>query len=815
MTQESALDRLNLQQVLLDRAQSGLSYVDPGLRLRYATPAFDRWFGRAAGSMVGMSLGDAMGAALFAQCEPYLQAALAGAPQSFQLDVPGPDGKMRPSVVHCTPHWRDGVVVGLVVELVDVSPSSAAQPAPHRSAATDRARSQAEELAQVERAARLSDARLRSIFESALDGILTVDEQQVIVQANPAAARMFGCRADAMVGMPIEHFIPPQYRAHHRAEVQAFGASPVHARHMGAARRVMALRADGTEFPIEASISHTRVDGRQAYTVIHRDDTERVRQENALRQGEAKLRAALDSMTDAVFISDTKGRLLELNEGFVRFHRFADLASCRRTLAEYPDLLEVFTSDGRPAPLEQWAIPRALRGEMCANVEYRLRRRDTGQAWIGSYSFGPIRDADGAIVGSVVVGRDITEIKAAQLDLQASHAALQRMIAAQDQVQDEERARIARELHDDLQQTLAAIRIDLGELQLRPAELTADQRALVAELDGLAAQAIASLRRVVDDLRPMMLEDRGLAQALQLLGERFERHNGVACSVDADESLDDALQSQPVLAGCLLRVAQEALNNVAKHSKASKVKVDLARVGDSQVTLSVLDDGLGIQARDRRKTESFGIEGMRERVRARGGRLRVDRGPDGGTLVEAMVSLSEAPAAGAGPDSPADLPQRAIAVDCAAPPVATEPDGLEQAPLLRLLNHTARQAVQVVIDGIAGSTAVLDRKGIVEAVNLAWIAFAAGSGHPDVATLGPGVDYLEVCRRAARADPSVLPTLEGLSQVIEGRALRYECEYRCDSPAQRRWFRMEALRMANGNVLVTHHLAHGKDRTPD
>ena len=108
------------------------------------------------------------------------------------------------------------------------------------------------------------------------------------------------------------------------------------------------------------------------------------------------------SMTDAVFISDAEGRFIDFNDAFATFHRFKSKDECAKTFAEYPDVLDVFMANGELAPLDQWAVPRALRGETVTNAEYTLRRKDTGETWVGNYSFGPIRDKDGKIVGSVV-----------------------------------------------------------------------------------------------------------------------------------------------------------------------------------------------------------------------------------------------------------------------------------------------------------------------------------------------------------------------------------------------------------------------------
>ncbi|GEM_PF-439762 len=135
--------------------------------------------------------------------------------------------------------------------------------------------------------------------------------------------------------------------------------------------------------------------------------------QESLRASNATLDAALNNMSDAVFISDAQGRFIHFNHAFVTYHRFANKDECLKTMAEYPGLFEVSFPDGTPAPLDKWAVQRALHGETIANAEYWIHRKDTGATWLGSYSFSPIRDVEGAIAGSVVVCRDITASKKA------------------------------------------------------------------------------------------------------------------------------------------------------------------------------------------------------------------------------------------------------------------------------------------------------------------------------------------------------------------------------------------------------------------
>ena len=647
---------------------------------------------------------------------------------------------------------------------------------------------------QAEVALRRNKARLRGIFDSATDAILTADETQTIVTANPAAGKMFGCAPDDMIGAPLERFMPERFREGHRHDVHEFGESEVNARHMGRTRDVMGLRSDGEEFPIDVSISHLKLDGRPTYTAILRDVTERRRIEAELREREATLGAALSSMSDAVFISDVHGRFVSINHAFASFHRFANISECRQTLAEYPDILEVFMANGEPAPLDQWAVSRALRGETANNVEYRLRRKDTGESWIGSYNFAPIRSTDGAIVGSVVTGRDITEQKRARVELESSRSDLRRLIAAQDKVQDEERKRIARELHDDLQQTLAGIRIDLGHIKQRLPVDPMSVLPLVSEVDRLAQAAVLATRRIVNDLRPQMLDDLGLVPALEVMCAHFMDRTGIACHLDAPDDIGDALTESPTIATGLYRIAQEALNNVFKHAHATNVGVRLDLAGDGLIRLRVIDNGKGIRKRDKRNPESFGLLGMAERARSIGGQLRIEGSTDTGTVIEVLVPGISSPAA-------ADL----------IPGHFAPTDGLSRVDGLSLTADEAPRhkdelghPLQNVIDALVGNVCVLDQAGTIVLVNRAWREFAERNGDAGMRSSGPGINYLDVCRRSIASDPSALPISLGLRDVLAGRCAVLTKEYPCDMPDGRHWFRMHAAAVTGDIAIVTH-----------
>jgi len=273
-----------------------------------------------------------------------------------------------------------------------------------------------------------SEARFRALFEQAGVGVVEIDGTTGrFIRANGRFCELVGYSEDELLAMAFGDVTHPddlelnlsQVKAVVQGELSMFTVEKRFLRKDGAAVWA-ALTARPLRIPFET---------RQHLVSVIEDISARKQAEEQLRENRAYLDAALASMTDAVFISDMAGQFIEFNEAFATFHRFAGKAECARKLADYPNIIDVFMADGEPAPLDMWAVPRALRGETATNAEYGLRRKDTGESWVGSYSFSPIRDPHGKIVGSVVVGRDITERKRAEDELKRNQARLAAVFA--------------------------------------------------------------------------------------------------------------------------------------------------------------------------------------------------------------------------------------------------------------------------------------------------------------------------------------------------------------------------------------------------
>lgn len=252
-------------------------------------------------------------------------------------------------------------------------------------------------------------------------------------------------------------------------------------------------------------------------------------------------------------------------------------------------------------------------------------------------------------------------------------------------VSEEEKARLARELHDEMGANLTAIGLHLSSVGEQLKKTHPELAATLARARATLVETVQLKRRIVEDLRPSLLDNMGLAAALQSYCEDYARVTGIDCEALVEGEVDDA---GPMQAIALFRIAQEALNNVAKYAKARHAIVHLAREGEALV-LEVSDDGVGIPPDAMRRPKSHGLLGMRERALLLGGTLRVERGVNGlGTSVHAWVPVAAPGVDVAGSASGGAFAVPALALDHAAPTRETAQGG-NAAPVMRVQHPSA------------------------------------------------------------------------------------------------------------------------------
>lgn len=475
------------------------------------------------------------------------------------------------------------------------------------------------------------EARAGSLLESAMDAIITVDARQRIVQYNTAAEKAFHWPREAVLGQPLERLIPERFHGDHRAHVEHFGQTSVTSRRMGDRTVVTGVRANGEEFPVEASISQHGEGDQKLFTVILRDVTERIRAEQEQARSEARMRGILDSAMDAIVTVNE-------NQHIVLFNAAAEAVfGCPR-------------DEAIGAPLT-WFIPERFRA---AHREHLTHFGETGtssrrmgaaqRAVTGQRRNGeefPIEASisqisEGGNKFYTVILRDVSERVRAEEALRESREELKEFATAAQSIREQEKSRVARELHDELAQAMTALKMDVTWLT---EQLPAGQDLLVQKLDRMHAildGSVAATRRIAADLRPLILDDLGLVPAAEWLVQNFKERNGIDCELAISEP---DLDLPDPYATAVFRILQESLTNIAKHARASWVEITLSRE-NGQARLAVRDNGRGFVTTNPRKPDSYGLMGLRERAYLVGGEVRIDSGPGHGTVIDVRIPIT-------------------------------------------------------------------------------------------------------------------------------------------------------------------------------
>ena len=353
--------------------------------------------------------------------------------------------------------------------------------------------------------------------------------------------------------------------------------------------------------------------------------------ELAMRESEARFKSLASNIPGTVLqlLLDENG---SWSFSYVSENSLALLGVTPRLLQRYPgfffDLIMV-----EDAPSFAQSMQTSAREFTDWNWEGRIHVSGTDEIkWVNLRS-SPRQLDNGSVVWEGILS-NITQRKLAELEMRRSRADLSRLSAHVESIKEHERARIAREIHDDLGGTLTAIKIMLMRLGggLAPDAEQALQRLRSTEM--LVDSALETTRRIATELRPGIL-DLGIVAAMEWQAAEFEKHMDIPCSLACTHE-EISLDSEISIA--LFRIFQEALTNIAKHAGATRVEVELEADADS-VTLQVRDNGHGIATEDLAKPQAFGILGMRERALNLGGTATVRR-TRGGTAVTLRLPRS-------------------------------------------------------------------------------------------------------------------------------------------------------------------------------
>ncbi len=347
------------------------------------------------------------------------------------------------------------------------------------------------------------------------------------------------------------------------------------------------------------------------------------------RLDEARLRGIIRSSMEAIITIDENQRIVMFNPMAERLFDCPAADALGTSLARF--VPERFRA-GHEAHVRQFGVTGVSDRQMGGRrILYGLRA--TGGEFPLEASISQFGDETGKLY--TVMLRDISAQVDAERSLQRSHEELRELSANLLSIREEEKSRIARELHDDLGQQLTALKMDISSLELSPGT-DAEARAQLRGMQRLIDATVASMRRIAADLRPVMLDDLGLVPAIDWLAIDFTNRYGI----DVERRIDarHTIFSRDG-ATAVFRIVQEALTNVARHAQATHVNLALYLEGERCI-LRIADDGIGAHERADAGRKSFGLIGIRERAHGLDGSVSIESGIGQGFAVTVTFPLA-------------------------------------------------------------------------------------------------------------------------------------------------------------------------------
>jgi two-component system, NarL family, sensor histidine kinase DegS len=452
-----------------------------------------------------------------------------------------------------------------------------------------------------------SEERFRQLSDAAFEGIM-FHENFIILDCNQAYAKLYGYKRHEMIGKSLMELVPQRYHDHLRNKItskyQGFDYIPN-------------IKKDGTEFMIEANIRVINYQGKDINVTVSRDVTERLRMENELRGSEEKLRIMFESIVEGVIVYDLHGQISQANDAIAQLYGFQN----KEELIGRNALNLIAEQDHTRA---NYNVKMRAQNFIKHSAEYICVRKD-GTEFNAEWSISVMKNKDGNPVGMVAVIRDITERKKEELNMQFYLSEITK-------AHEEERRRLACELHDETIQSLIALTYDIEAINKAKNNLSHGTVEQLESLQNKAIEIVNDVRRFSHELRPSVLDKLGLVAALDLLvkeikvkkiNAHFER-TGVIRRFSSDMEI------------ALFRITQEALRNVWKHSQATDCFVAI-HFAPHEIKLKITDNGQGFDLpEDQNELASkgkLGLIGMRERTTLVGGQFSLISHHEKGTTI--------------------------------------------------------------------------------------------------------------------------------------------------------------------------------------
>jgi PAS domain S-box-containing protein len=480
------------------------------------------------------------------------------------------------------------------------------------------------ERKQAEEALRLSEERFALTFDACPDAMaLTTYKGGAYVMVNQAWLNFFGLVRAQVIS---KNFAELEIWGTHEQRQYVYRT----VRERGAFRNfeVKIRRANGEAAYLLVSAEVVQLGQEQFVLSVSKDITERKRVEAALQASEAKFRTLAETSQAATLIHDDE-RFIYANPAAEKLLCYPQSELTKLTLWDilHPDSRKQLANDGAA-----WQRGAALP----LQDELKVQTKPGEARWINA-AVALIQI--GGKPYRLVTAFDVTERRQAEEDLRVSQEQLRHLAARLQDVREEERAAISREIHDELGQALTGMKMDLKWLEKQLPEKTPALQQRLASLYELINTTIQNVRRLASSLRPGVLDDFGLVAALEWLAQDFTKRTGITCHL---REMPEDFPLERERATAVFRISQEALTNITRHAEATQVEVYLSN-DETQLCLEVRDNGKGITADQINHIRSLGLVGMRERALLLGGAFNISGTPGVGTTVTVQIPHNVTP----------------------------------------------------------------------------------------------------------------------------------------------------------------------------
>ncbi len=584
---------------LIQRISDGFIALDTEWRYIYVNKKIEEMTGRTAASLIGKNIWgefpDATGSATYETFHKAMET------QEFMsnIDYYEPLDLWQENTVYPSPD-------GLSVFVRDITKQKKA-----------------------EIAIRQSEEIRRLVMNAALDAIICIDINGAITVWNAQAEKMFGWTEEEVKGKDVsEIIIPVQYRELHKRGMQHYcdtGEGPV----LNRLLELTALNRAGIEFPVELSIVPVQQRNSKFFCAFIRDITLRKKAEEALRTAHERLVFHIENAPLGFIEWNNKLELISWSKRAEEIFGWTEEEFMKKQGDNYGTVYE----DDRD---EMVVIGKQLmNGDIeRITIQHRNYTKSGKVIWCEWYN-SVLKNEEGKVVTVLSLVKDITARKESEDLLQKSYEDIRELASHLQDVREEERTSMAREIHDELGQQLTGFKMDIFWLKRKLDSADKEIQEKIKSTLQLIDAAIKTVRRISTDLRPSILDDLGFITAMEWQSDEFEKRSGV--KVFFDKKVNE-IELSPKTSIALFRIYQELLTNVARHANASIVR-SAVFMSDGHLCLSVTDNGVGFDVANISSKKTLGLLGMKERTLLLQGTYEIQSTPGKGTTIVIAVPL--------------------------------------------------------------------------------------------------------------------------------------------------------------------------------